>query len=107
MSKRTLSMKKQSRRITASMLEGLEDRRLMSVTPTAIADATVNDTVFDANTSTLHVVYYDTAAHQVKFQSFGTDGSVSPVETVDASGDAGQFMSLAEDGNGVMHVAYY
>jgi len=77
------------------------------VGPATIPNASVNDTVFDANANKLHVVFYDNVAHAVKFQSFGTDGSIGSVETVDASGDAGQYLSMAEDGNGVMHVAYY
>jgi hypothetical protein len=76
MSKRTLSSKVSSRPFSAArMFEGLEDRRMMSVAPSTIANATVNDTVFDANANELHVVYYDTAAKAVKFQSFDAGGA--------------------------------
>ncbi|HEY7119490.1 MAG TPA: hypothetical protein VH475_23060, partial [Tepidisphaeraceae bacterium] len=112
MSKRTLSMGKTVRPFAASpratMFEGLEDRRLMSaVGPAALPNGAANDSVFDANTDTLHVIYYDTADKSLKYQSFGTDGSSSAVTTIDNSGDTGQFLSLAEDSTGVLHAAYY
>jgi hypothetical protein len=89
------------------MFEGLEDRRLMSVGPAAIPNATVNDTVYDAGSNELHVVFYDTAAKAVKFQTFDNAGGASAVETVDAGGDAGQYLSMAQDSAGNIHVAYY
>ena len=89
------------------MMEDLEGRQLMSVTPASLANGTVNDTVFDANTKRLHVIYYDTATKTLDYQSFGDDGTVSQVQVIDNSGDTGQYLSLAEDSTGVLHAAYY
>jgi hypothetical protein len=87
-------------------VEPLEGRQMMSVTPSTLPNGAANDTVFDVDTDTLHVIYYDTATKGLKYQSFGTDGSKSAVETIDASGDTGQYLSLTEDANGVLHAAY-
>jgi hypothetical protein len=111
MSKRLLAMRRETVRPVFSsgrpLMEGLEGRQLMSVGPSSIAGASVNDSVFDANTNTVHVVYYDATAKSLKYQSFDDNGGASAVVTVDASGNVGQFVSLAEDQNGVLHTAYY
>jgi hypothetical protein len=109
MSKHTLTKRKSVRPnvVGNNMLESLEGRQLMSVTPTSITNGTSNSTVFDANTKTLHVIYYDTATKSLDYQSFGDDGSVSQVQTIDATGDSGQYLSLAEDSGGILHAAYY
>src|SRR5436305_1692161 len=91
MSKRTLAMKKTVRSHVArnQMIESLEARQLMSVTPSTLPSGTTNDTVFDANTKTLHVIYYDAAAKTLNYQSFGDDGTASQMQVIDNSGDTG------------------
>ena len=115
MSKRTLS--KQSVRPFAApaaaaatahrMFEGLEARQMMSVSPASLANGAANDTVFDADNGTLHVIYYDTATKGLKYQGHNDDGTASAVQTIDSSGDTGQYLSLAQDASGVLHAAYY
>jgi hypothetical protein len=109
MSKRTLAMKKSVRSQFAShpMIEGLEDRQMMSVGPAAIPNATTNDAVFDAGTKTLHAIYYDTSTKSLKYQSFNDNGTSSAAQDVDAGINTGLYLSLTEDTNGVLHAAYY
>jgi hypothetical protein len=110
MSKHTLS-KKSVRPFAAAgsarMLEALEGRQMMSVSPAALPNGAANDTVFDAGNNTLHAIYYDTGTKALNYQSFGTDGSKSAVQTIDSSGDTGQYLSLTQDASGVLHAAYY
>jgi hypothetical protein len=89
------------------MMEGLESRQMMSVGPAAIPNASMNDTVFDANTKTLHAIYYDTQSTTLKYQSFNDDGTASAAQTIDAGIKTGLFLSLAEDSAGNLHAAYY
>jgi hypothetical protein len=89
------------------MLETLEGRQMMSVTPSTLPSGAANDTVFDKATNTLHAIYYDTSTKALQYQGFNTDGTKSAVQTIDASGDTGQYLSLAEDSSGVLHAAYY
>jgi hypothetical protein len=109
MSKRTLSMKQSVRSYPAGnrMIEDLESRQMMSVSPATLVNGTTNDTVFDANTKTLHVIYYDASAKTLNYQSFDDNGSSSQVQTIDNTEGAGQFLSLAEDSDGILHAAYY
>jgi len=109
MSKRALSKTQSVRPHFAGnrMMEDLEGRQLMSVTPGNLANGTTNDTVFDANTKTLHVIYYDSAAKTLNYQAFADDGTVTQKQVIDNSGDTGQYLSLAEDNNGILHAAYY
>jgi hypothetical protein len=88
-------------------IEGLESRQLMSAGPANIPNAGPNDAVFDADEKVLHVLFYDTQSKALKYQSFNDDGTASAVDTVDSSGDTGQFLSLAYDYDGVLHAAYY
>lgn len=88
-------------------VERLEVRRMMHVEPATIASGGgPNDAVFNANTETLHVIYYDAKGHDLRYQSFGHDGA-SAVTVVDESADVGVYLSLAQDVNGVLHAAYY
>ena len=89
------------------VVEGLEERRLMSVGPASLANGAANDAVFDAASNTLHVVYYDTATKNLQYQGFNNDGTSSAVQTVDAAGDVGLYLSMAQDSSGALHVAYY
>jgi hypothetical protein len=90
------------------VVENLEARQLMTVGPAALANGAANDAAFDAVSKTLHVVYYDTATKNLKYQGFNDHGTASTVETVDASPETGQYLSLALDRNtGALHVAYY
>jgi hypothetical protein len=41
------------------------------------------------------------------YQGHNDDGTKSAVETVDGSGDTGQYLSLTQDASGVLHAAYY
>ena len=110
MSKHTLSRTKIVRPFAAAgrpMMDSLEARQMMSVAPSALPHGTVNDSVYDAATKTLHVVYYDTADRSLKYQSFGDDGSSIATQTVDSSGNVGAFLSMTEDQDGVLHAAYY
>jgi len=109
MSKRTLAMKKSVRPQTASraMFEGLETRQMMSVGPVAIPNASTNDAVFDANTRTLHAIYYDTSSKSLKYQSFDDNGAAGAAVNVDSGVNTGLYLSLAEDSGGVLHAAYY
>jgi hypothetical protein len=110
MSKHTLSSRKTFRTLPATrrpMMDGLEARQLMSVAPSALPHGSVNDTVYDANTHTLHVMYYDTADRSLKYQSFGDDGTSSQLQTVDNTGNAGAFLSMTADTDGILHAAYY
>ena len=109
MSKRTLAMRKSVRSQFAGnpMVEGLEDRQMMSVGPAAIPNATTNDAVFDASTKTLHAIYYDNASTTLKYQSFNDSGAASTPETVDSSINTGLYLSIAEGSGGVLHAAYY
>ncbi|MDB5320145.1 MAG: exported protein of unknown function [Phycisphaerales bacterium] len=109
MSKRMLSSRESVRPFAARsrMMEGLEDRTMMSVGPMSIPNASSNDTVFDANTKTLHAIYYDTASTTLKYQAFNDDGTASTAETVDAGVNTGLFLSIAEDSAGNLHAAYY
>jgi hypothetical protein len=91
----------------ARMFEGLEERRLMSVGPAALPGGAANDTVFDGDNGTLHAIYYDTATKALKYQGFNDDGTSSAAQTIDASGDTGQYLSLTQDSAGVLHAAYY
>src|SRR6266516_3134080 len=81
MSKRLLAMRRETVRPVFSrgrvLMEGLEGRQLMSAGPAGIANATVNDSVFDADTKTVHVVYYDATAKSLKYQSFDDQGGAS------------------------------
>jgi hypothetical protein len=110
MSKHTLS-KKSVRPFAAAgsarMLETLEGRQMMSVTPSALPSGAANDTVFDASTNTLHAIYYNTSTKALMYQGFNTDGTKTAAQTIDASGDTGQYLSLAEDSGGILHAAYY
>jgi hypothetical protein len=89
------------------LIEGLESRQMMSVGPMSIPNASSNDTVFDANTKTLHAIYYDTASTTLKYQAFADDGTATAAETVDAGIQTGLYLSIAEDGAGNLHAAYY
>jgi hypothetical protein len=89
------------------MIEGLESRQMMSVGPMDIPNASSNDTVFDASTKTLHAIYYDTQSTTLKYQSFADDGTASAAETVDSNIQTGLFLSIAEDGAGNLHAAFY
>src|SRR3954465_4843605 len=89
------------------LIEGLESRQMMSVGPMDIPNASSNDTVFDATTKTLHAIYYDTQSTTLKYQSFADDGTASTAQTVDSNIQTGLFLSIAEDGAGNLHAAYY
>jgi hypothetical protein len=89
------------------IVESLEDRRMFSVGPAALANGAANDAVFDPATHTLHVVYYDTASRTLKYQGFKDDGTKTGMTTVDGSADVGLYLSMAEDSTGQLHVAYY
>jgi hypothetical protein len=94
------------------MLEPLEDRRLMSVDPVSLPNASVNDTVYDAVNRRLHIIYYDTQSNSLKFISFRNYLPGDPRElvapvTIDATEGAGQYLSTALGSDGVLHVAYY
>lgn len=102
MSKHTLS----SRRISRPVFDQLEDRRLMTVGPATIVDGSVNDIVYNENAEQLHVVYYNSAAKTLNHQAFNNDGT-SSANTVIDTGDAGQYLSIAQDDNGIIHAAYY
>ena len=106
MSKQTLTMKR-SVRPQGQMFEALETRQMMSVGPATIANASSNDAVYDANTKTLHAIYYDTASTTLKYQSFNDDGTSSAAETVDPAINTGLYLSIAEDSAGNLHAAYY
>ena len=82
MSKRKLSKRSGS---VAKMIETLEERRLMSVTPTSIPNASVNDSVYDTDAHVLHVVYFDTASRSLKYQALGNNGA--PVSNATATID--------------------
>jgi hypothetical protein len=109
MSKRTRSMTPTVRPYPARgpVVEGLEDRRLMSVGPDAIANASTNDTVFDAANHVLHAVYYDTQAKSLNYKGFRDDGLGLAGQVIDSGGDAGQYLSMTQDPTGALHVAYY
>ena len=109
MSKRTRSLGKTVRTHFAGpkMIEALEGRQLMSAGPANIANGGANDAVFKVDTNELHVAYYDTQAKSLKHQAFHDDGTAGAVTTIDATGNSGQFLSLAQDGDGVLHAAYY
>jgi len=89
------------------MFDSLEGRRLMTVGPATIANATVNDSVYDANTGDLHVTFFDTQTKTLNYQQFHGDGTSDAPVQIDAGTDTGQFQSLVEDSNGILHVAYY
>lgn len=109
MSKHTLSSRKISRpRTTDSrMFDALENRTLMSVGPASIPGATVNDTVFENASNTLHAIYYNVQDKTLNYQGFHTDGTADAAQVVDNSGDTGQYLSLTQDSTGVLHAAYY
>lgn len=110
MSKRKLTIGKTVRPFSTSRpvtIEGLESRQLMSAGPANIPNAGPNDAAFDMDSKVLHVVFYDTQSKALKYQGFNDDGTSSTVTTIDSSGDTGQFLSVAEDSNGVLHAAYY
>lgn len=117
MSKHTLSIQGSSRHFAARkaarparharFFDTLEDRRLMSVGPAAIPNATTNDSVYDADASLLHVVYYDAQAKSLNYQSFNNDGTANAPAVIDNSADVGQLMSITQDSTGVLHAAYY
>ena len=94
------------------MLEHLEDRRLMAVGPYTLVGATVNDTAYNAQTGTLHTVFYDAETKQLKHQGFpnlppGAFALLAQPVVIDATEGAGQYLSTALDDNGNLHVAYY
>lgn len=93
--------------VPAMTLDSLEPRRLMSVGPATIANATVNDCVYDVAAGKLHVIYYDVQKKTLNYQAFNANGTADAPQVVDNSGDTGQYLSLARDPSGQLHAAYY
>ena len=89
----------------------LEDRCLMAVGPLSIPNATVNDTVYDADSGTLHVVYFDAVSKTLKHlgvpDNAGPAGPLLAPSVIDATEGTGQYLSSALAPDGVLHVAYY
>lgn len=101
----------------AWVLNSLEDRRMMSIGPVTIPDGSINDSVYDANAKTLHVVYLDNAGNDLKYRSFNDNGTSTAAVTVAEDiivttskpqlGSPGLYVALGEDSTGVLHLAYY
>ena len=88
-------------------LEGLEDRRMMSSPRRRSPTPPPTTRSSTPSTDTLHVIYYDTATKRLMYQGHNDDGTASAAQTVDATGDTGQYLSMAQDNAGVLHAAYY
>jgi fibronectin type 3 domain-containing protein len=97
--------------VFASSLEPLETRRLMAAQP-PFANATDNDTAYDAN-GTLHVAWYDTATGSLEYASRSASGVWSDQVTIDsitnlAAGQpgVGNYVQMAIDSQNRPAVAY-
>jgi fibronectin type 3 domain-containing protein len=89
----------------SSISEALEARRLLAAAP-SLAGAGDVDVAYDA-TGTLHLAYYDAAAHTLKYASRSSAGDwTDPVVVDPSSADTGAQVSIAVDGAGLPGVAY-
>ena len=74
-------------------VERLEERALLTG---ALPNAGAAGMVYDA-AGVLHVAYYDSVQHTLKYATRAGDGTWSPIVTVDGSAYAGSQLSLALD----------
>jgi hypothetical protein len=86
-----------------STLTQLEDRLLLSAT---LLNAGATDMVYDA-AGALHVAYYDTADHTLKYTARSPAGNWGPAITLDPTPYAGAELAIALDATGRPAVAYY
>ncbi|MDB5319473.1 MAG: exported protein of unknown function [Phycisphaerales bacterium] len=75
-------------------------------TTIALPDAGRSSMAYDS-TGQLHLAYYDTADLHLKYATRNAAGVSSAITTIDASGNVGQFLSLALDQADHPAVAYY
>lgn len=103
---------------SAWVLDALEDRRLMSIGPLTIPDGSINDSVYDPDTKTLHVVYLNSSTRDLMYQPIvDNDPGFAPptviqqnvisVTTTPQLGSPGLYVALAQDDAGLLHVAYF
>lgn len=92
-------------RSAATRPEALEPRRLLSASP-PLANAQDVDIAYDAG-GTLHLAFYDAAAHNLKYATRSAAGDWSDAVVVDgSSADTGAQVSLAVDAAGRPGMAY-
>ncbi|HEV2292486.1 MAG TPA: alginate lyase family protein [Tepidisphaeraceae bacterium] len=65
-----------------------------------------NDTAFDSS-GRLHLAYFDRVTRNLKYTVRDTRGNWSPLQTIDPTLNAGEYVSLALDAHGVPGVAYF
>lgn len=65
-----------------------------------------NDTAFD-HSGRLHLAYYDRVTRNLKYTVRDTRGNWSPIQTIDPTLNAGEYVSLALDSRGNPSVAYF
>jgi hypothetical protein len=69
------------------------------------AGATAGAIALDA-AGQLHLAYFDSASHALKYALRNADGTWNTIETIDASYNAGTQLSIAIDPNGLPGIAY-